>query len=210
MNRLIAIPVVGFVTLLACFWLIAGHFGVTIDGPAALSFALLLAPYWAFGFGLDTWLETHLRGTFTRLLTPLSLIVPYLVFALPHRQFRWTLCLGMTAIVLAINSLSQHAQAAGKLKPDWHDWLVLAILGISVDLRFFDQAWPIAGLSGMPKLLFVDAGLYGFLVIRPISGIGFDFRVRWSDAGIGLREFLYFTPIAIVLGFWLRFLHLHQ
>jgi membrane protease YdiL (CAAX protease family) len=210
MNRLTVIPAVGFVTLLACFWLIAGHFGVTIDGTEALSVALLLAPYWAFGFGLDTWLETHLRGTFTRLLTPVSLIVPYLVFALPHRQFRWTLCLGMTAIVLAITSLLQHAHATGKLKPDWHDWLVLAILGISVDLRFFDQAWPVAGLNGMPKLLFVDAGLYGYLVIRPISGIGFDFRARLRDLGVGLREFLYFTPIAVLLGFGLGFLHFHR
>src|ERR1041385_1407205 len=61
----------------------------------------------------------------------------------------------------------------------------------------------------MPKLLFVDAGLYGYLVIRPIRGIGFDFRARWSDIGIGLREFLYFAPIAILLGFSLRFLHFH-
>jgi hypothetical protein len=62
----------------------------------------------------------------------------------------------------------------------------------------------------MPKLLFVDAGLYGYLVVRPLEGIGFDFRLRRSDAMIGLREFLYFTPIALALGFALGFLHLHR
>ena len=47
-------------------------------------------------------------------------------------------------------------------------------------------------------------------VVRPLSGIGFDFRLRLSDVGIGVREFLYFAPIAILLGFSLRFLHFHQ
>lgn len=206
MNRSIAMPAVGFITLLACFALVAIYFGVTIQPAAAVSVTLLLAPYWGFGFGLDNWLRSHLPIGFRRTLTPQLLIVPYLVFAIPSGQFHWRMCLGMVAIVLAITLILQHANG----QPDWHDWLVLALLGISVDLHFFDRAWPVAGLSGMPKLLFVDAGLYGYLVIRPIQGIGFDFRVRRSDIAIGLREFLYFTPIAILLGFALGFLHLHQ
>jgi membrane protease YdiL (CAAX protease family) len=68
----------------------------------------------------------------------------------------------------------------------------------------------VGGLSGMPKLLFVDAGLYGYLVVRPLAGIGFDFRLNRSDVTIGLREFLYFTPIALGVGFALAFLHLHR
>jgi len=77
-------------------------------------------------------------------------------------------------------------------------------------LHIFDRAWPIAGLSGMPKLLFVDAGLYGYLVVRPLPGVGFSFRLKLSDIGVGLREFLYFAPIAILLGFALHFLHFHR
>lgn len=199
-------PAAGFITLLLCFLLIAKHFGVTIQLPAGASVALLLFPYWAFGFGLDNWLRAHPTNKFIQALTPQLLILAYLVFALAGGRFLWSMCLGMAAIVLAITLLLQHANG----EPDWHDFLVLALLGISVDLHFFDRAWPVAGLSGLPKLLFVDAGLYGYLVIRPITGIGFDLRVRFSDIAIGLREFLYFTPIAIALGFSLRFLHLHR
>jgi len=205
MNRSTAKPVVGFITLLACLWLIAKHYGVTIEPATGISIALLLAPYWAFGFGFDDWLRTHLHGRFRQAVAPLSLIVPYLVFALPRGDFHWTMGLGMAAIVLTITLLLQRANT----NPDWHDWLVLAILGISVDLHIFDRAWPIAGLGGAPKLLFVDAGLYGYLVVRPIAGIGFNLRLKLSDLGIGLREFLYFAPIAILLGFALRFLHFH-
>jgi hypothetical protein len=111
----------------------------------------------------------------------------------------------MMAIILAIAILLQQAKAS----PDWRDWLVLAIIGISVDLHFFDRAWSVAGLSGIPKLLFVDAGLYGYLIIRPIGNIGFDFRLRRPDLLVGLREFLYFAPIALIVGFALGFLHLH-
>jgi uncharacterized protein len=211
MKRGLAIPAVGFITLLVCFSLIAKHFAVTIQPTTAVSVALILAPYWAFGFGFDKWLRVRLSRGLPQTLAPLSLIAAYLVFAIPRGDFHWSLCLGMSAIILAITLLLQQA----KTQPDWHDWLVLAILGISVDLHFFDRAWPIAGLSGMPKLLFVDAGLYGYLVVRlndgrPISGIGFDLRLKRSDTAIGLREFLYFAPIAILLGFALNFLHFHR
>jgi membrane protease YdiL (CAAX protease family) len=206
MNRAIAKPAVTFIALLACFVLIAKHFGVTIQPATGVSVAFLLAPYWAFGFGFDSWLRSNMHKRLTQAIAPQLLIAAYLVFALPTGQFLWSMCLGMAAIVLAITLLLQHAPA----EPDWHDFLVLALLGISVDLHFFDRAWPVAGLSGVPKLLFVDAGLYGYLVVRPIQGIGFDFRINRSDIAIGLREFLYFAPMAIALGFALHFLHFNR
>jgi membrane protease YdiL (CAAX protease family) len=196
-------PALGFFALLVCFWFIARHFGVAVSVPTGISVALVLAPYWAFGFGFDKWLRARLN----HVAAPLLLTVSYLVLALPQGQFRWDMFLGMAAVVLAITLLLQHANPA---MPDWRDWAVLAILGLSVEFHFFDRAWPVGGLSGMPKLLFVDAGLYGYLVVRPLEGIGFAFRLRRSDVVIGLREFLYFAPVAIALGFALGFLHLHR
>jgi hypothetical protein len=203
-TRTNAAPILGFAALLAAFWFVAEHFGIQKElgehvPSAMVSFALLLAPYWAFGFGFGEWLHTRVKGIAQRLV-PLLLIVPYLFFALPNGGFRWDMCLGMAGIVLLISLLAPYPRA---------DWLVLAIMGISVELHFFDRAWPQAGLTGMSKLLFVDAGLYAYLVIRPLGGIGFDFRLRLSDAATGLREFAYYTPIALALGFALRFLHWH-
>jgi hypothetical protein len=120
--------------------------------------------------------------------------------------------LGIAAVVCAVMLLLLHVDPlqADPLQPEWRDWVVLAILGISVELHFFDRAWPVAGLSGMPKLLFVDAGLYGYLVLRPLRGIGFDLRLRSRDVRIGLREFFYYAPLALVVGFALGFLHFHK
>jgi membrane protease YdiL (CAAX protease family) len=207
-------PTVGFVTLIAAFLIIARWFDVPISLATGVSVALLLAPYWAFGFGVDGWLIRKLRNRAARMFAPLTLLAAYLVFAIPAGEFRWSMFAGMSAVVLSVTLLLDQSAMpslrSASSDPGWRDWLVLAILGISVDLHFFDQAWPVAGLSGMPKLLFVDAGLYGYLVVRPIGGIGFDFRVRLSDVLTGLREFLYFAPVAIAVGFALGFLHLHK
>ncbi len=201
------LAIVGFFTLSVSLWLVARYFDVKIGDWTTASVLLILTPYWAFGFGFDRWLRKNLKRPAALVLAPCLLIVPYLIFALPQGLFHWNMCLGMMAIILTVAILLRQANAAA---PDWRDLLVLAILGISVDLHFFDRAWPVAGLSGMPKLLFVDAGLYGYLVIRPIGNIGFDFRIRRPDLLVGLREFFYFAPIAIILGLALRFLHIHR
>ncbi len=206
MNRTGTLASVGFITLIFCLALTARRFDVTISLPAQISVALLLTPYWAFGFGFGEWLRPKLHSWLARVGAPLLLIAPYLVYAIPSHEFRWLMFLGMTAVVLAVALLL----AWSKSEPNWRDWIVLAILGSSVDLHFFDRAWPIPGLSGAPKLLFVDVGLYGYLVLRPLEGIGFDFRLRRPDIRIGLREFLCFAPIAIFLGFVLHFLHFHR
>ncbi|MDP9170055.1 MAG: CPBP family intramembrane metalloprotease [Acidobacteriota bacterium] len=189
----------GFAGLLIALWLAARYFGATaqFEGHLAstvVSCAMLLLPYWAFGFGAAEWC-----GRYRSVFAPLLLLSAYVVFAGPRGMFRWDMFLGMGGVVLAVSALIEREQ----------DWLALALLGISVDLHFFDKAWPLAGLSSMPKLLFVDTGLYGYLVLRPIGGIGYDFRARWPDFRIGLREFAFFTPIAIGLGFVLGFLHFH-
>jgi membrane protease YdiL (CAAX protease family) len=190
-----AAAALAFFGLLAALWLAARAFGVApqLTPTTIAAVAILLAPFWAFGFGLaaalpkSPWL-------------PMILVAAYPLFALPRGIFRWDMFLGMAAVVLAV----------GVLLTRGHHWIVLAILGISVDLRFFDAAWPVAGLNSMTKLMFVDAGLYGFLVLHPIGGIGYDFRPKMRDFGVGLREFLFFTPIAIALGFALAFLHAHK
>ena len=200
----------GFAALMACFYIAGRYFGVAgrVEGhlvSALVSLALALAPYWAFGFGLDGFLRARLKSRAARILAPATLISSYLAFTLPRGEFRWDMCAGMTAVFVAIPLLLETSEPA----PCWRDWVALAVLGIAVDLHVFDRAWPVAGLSAMPKLLFVDAGLYGYLVIRPIGGVGFDFAPRLADFRIGLREFLWFTPIALVFGLATDFLHVH-
>lgn len=206
------IALAGFIVLLAAFWGLSNYFGVTAKlgahvASALLSFALVLAPYWAFGFGLGEWLRRYVASAPARMFAPAALLLSYLIFSIPRGEFHWRIFGGFLVVIVGVMAL---LNGHPSLAPSWRDWLALVILGASVEFHFFDQAWPVAGLTGISKLLLVDAGLYAYLVVRPIGGIGFDFWPRRDDVRIGLREFLFFTPIALALGFAFSFLHLHR
>jgi len=104
--------------------------------------------------------------------------------------------------------LMQASVADPEQRGNWRDALILLTLGLAVDLRWFDSAWP-DGLRGLGNLLLLDAGLYGFLGIRRLSGSGFDFHFRWSDWKIGFRELAFFAPVVIAAGLALGFIHPH-
>ena len=198
--------------LLACFLSIGQAFGLTTTlgrqfPLAAFSFAILFLPYCLFGFGLANSLIRVLNRTWKRLAFAVSLLAPYLLFVLPSGAFRWPMFAGLVATVLAIVGVLEHGRAASI--PDWHDLAALVLLAVAVESPFFRDAWPIPGLSGFPKLLFVNAGLFGFLVVRPVGGVGFTLQISVRDFLVGFREFLFFFPIAFALGFALQFLHYH-
>jgi hypothetical protein len=51
--------------------------------------------------------------------------------------------------------------------------------------------------------------IYGVLALRQLDGVGFSLRLRLRDFGCGLREFLFYVPIAIPIGLRLGFLYAH-
>ncbi len=247
-----------YAALLVAFWFVARRYDMAdrIGGhfPSAfVSFALLLAPYWAFGFGaaetLGRWpyqAETQGPSTRTRqptgpirfaqgrlhrarwlfgasslrmtppktnaritrlvrVLLPGALVIPYLVFSIPRGELRALYAAVLFALPVALAALMELVPPARDALC-WQDVLVLAVAGAPVEFRLLAGAWPQPGLSAMPKFLLVDAVLYVYIVIRRLPRVGFDFRTRWRDLGIGLREFAFFAPIAIGLGLALHFL----
>jgi hypothetical protein len=135
--------------------------------------------------------------------------VPYLLVACSTGTFHWGWLAVYALLPVAVSALMHQAR---RIDPEqhgnWRDFLVLAVLGLAVDLRWFESAWP-AHLAIFNKILLLDAGIYGLLLIRKLNGVGFDLRLRLRDAGIGLREFVFYTPIALALGLSLGFLHAH-
>jgi membrane protease YdiL (CAAX protease family) len=145
-----------------------------------------------------------------QVLCPAVLCAPYLLVACASGVFRWGWLALYALLPVAIAGLLGQARRADEIgnRGNWRDFLVLGALGLAVDLRWFEGAWP-AHLAIFNKMLLLDAGIYGFIAVRDLQGVGFDLRLRLRDAGIGLRELCFYTPIALVLGLSLRFLHLH-
>ncbi len=96
-------------------------------------------------------------------------------------SFRWGWLALYALLPVAVAGLLWQAKRADEGQHgDWRDFLVLATLGLAVDLRWFEGAWP-AHLAIFGKMLLLDAGIYGFLVIRQLDGVGFDLRLRLAD-----------------------------
>lgn len=170
-----------------------------------------LLPALAFGLSNER-VQRAISGWphFWRIAAPGLLALPYATVAISSHMFRWK-WLALYCILPAVIAwlLSQAAVVDREQRGNWRDALILITLGLAVDLRWFDGAWP-AGLRGLGNLLLVDAGLYGFLGIRRLSGAGFDFHFRWSDWKSGLRELVFFAPFVVALGMTLGFIHPHK
>ena len=164
----------------------------------------LVAAFWPAGVDVIQRLPVALR-----VVLPLVLCVPYGMVAISFGQFRLGWFVLYLLLPVAIALLLYRASVADTAqRGDWRDFLVLAVLGLAVDLRWFEPAWP-PHLAVFNKMLLLDAGIYGFLAVRGLQGVGFDLRLGLSDVRIGGREFAIYAPIAIALGLWLGFLHFH-
>jgi hypothetical protein len=177
----------------------------------AIVLAIELLPALAFGMAAERVGRAISRWhVVLRVTAPAVLVVPYSVLAALNHMLRWEWCVLYALLPVVMAWLMQRAALADpQQQGNWRDALILLTLGLAVDLRWFDVAWP-EGLRGWGNLLLVDAGLYAFLGIRRLSATGFDLHFRWSDWKTGFRELLFFAPIVIALGIALGFIHPHR
>lgn len=171
--------------------------------------ALTLLPYLTAAFFPQVATRPARLPQFARLGCPAVLCIPYALVAWSEHVFQWRWLVLYALLPVVIAALLDRAHRADPdQRGNWRDFLVLAVLGLAVDLRWFQPAWP-ARLAAFNKILLLDAGIYAFLCTRQLNGVGFNLRLRPRDLGIGWREFLFYAPIAIGLGLGIGFLHLH-
>ena len=192
---------------------------VTATNVAAA--VLALAPYLAVAFwGSAIKARVQALPAWAQITAPALLCAPYILVAAGAGILQWQWLALYSALPVAIAALLRWAKPAGghaeaeeqtqNSEPfAWRELAVLAVLGLAVDLRWFERAWP-AHLAIFNKVLLLDAGIYGFVLLRDLGGTGFDLRLRWRDLATGLRETVFYVPIALALGLSLGFLHLHN
>ena len=177
---------------------------LVVAGGLALA-PMLWAAFWSEAFGRTT---ARLPMA-VRVVAPGLLCVVYELVAEARGNFEWrwfALYLLLPVAVAAVLAWAERKDPGQS--GDWREFAVLLVLGLAVDLRWFEPAWP-RGLTVFNKIVLLDAGIWGFGAVRRLSGVGFNLRLRARDVRIGLREFLLYAPVAIVLGLALGFLHAH-
>jgi hypothetical protein len=155
--------------------------------PAAMAaFAIELAVAAAFGCAAEPIARAVARWPRgVRIVFPALFVLPYVAVSISQHTLSWkwfALYAGLPAVVAWL--LDRAAAADAEQRGNWRDAIILLALGVAVDLRWFESAWP-AGLRALNELLLVDVGLYGFLAVRRLQGTGFDFCPHWERKASG-------------------------
>src|SRR5271170_7778330 len=145
--------------------------------PIVIAACLTLLPFLAAAFFGDRLFRLSQKPpAWVRILRPAVLVVPYALVAGSAGIFRWSWFALYALLPVAIALLLWQArQIDPSQRGNWRDYFVLGVLGLAVDLRWFEGAWP-AHLAVFNKILLLDAGIYGFLALRRLQGVGFDLR----------------------------------
>lgn len=105
-----------------------------------------------------------------RICGPVLLCVPYAILACSFGIFNWKWLVLYGLFPVAISAAMEQARSIDpSQRGNWRDYLVLVVLGLAVDLRWFEPAWP-TGLAALGKMLLLDAGIFGFLWVRQLEG----------------------------------------
>jgi hypothetical protein len=122
--------------------------------PVVLAVLMVeLAPAVAFGCAAER--MARIVGQWpvaARLLAPAVLVVPYVVLSTSQHMFRWQWFALYAALPVVMAWLLARASVADPEQcGNWRDALILVTLGLAVDLRWLDAAWP-PGLRGLGNL----------------------------------------------------------
>jgi len=198
-----------FAALLAALWFglggspagraLGGEFG-----RAFLSFALLFAPLWFFGFGAAGRAKELASGW--KIASAGLLSVAYFAFAAASARLNARASLTVIAFPVLVAAFLELPRLGREMS--WRDGSALALIAAAYYLKWFEGAWP-PELAVLPKLFLADVALYCFLAVRALEGSGYSLVPRLSAIAAGLRELGWFLPVALVLGEWTGFIHFH-
>jgi uncharacterized protein len=210
-NRLrLIIAVALYAALLTGLWSGFRHSGLALslggEFPRAFaSFFLLLAPLWFFGFGASEPLKR--MASWSKISAAALLSLPYFAFAAGTPLFSWRAALIVIAFPVLMAAFLELPTLPKQMT--WRDGAALIVIAATYYLRWLQSAWP-PELAFLPKLFLADVALYCFLVIRRLEGAGYLLIPTWSAVKAGLREWVFFLPIAIALGEVTGFIHFHS
>jgi hypothetical protein len=131
--------------------------------------------------------------------------LPYFVFNAGTATFRWQFAAIMIALPVVLAAIVAVPGVLGRMH--WRDGIVIAGIAVIYFLKLLLPAWN--GLTFFPKLFLADIVLYCFLVVRALEGAGYSLVPTRLAVRTGMRELVFYIPLAIVAGESMDFIHFH-
>jgi membrane protease YdiL (CAAX protease family) len=207
-RRLIAASIVFAGSVLAIWGITRGHveaFPEVSFSRAFAAFVLLFAPLWFFGFGAAE--SAKQMPAAAKIVAAGAFAFPYFVYALGTPAFNWRAAIIVVGFPMLLAAFLELPSLLPKMT--WRDVVALAVIVAAYFLHWLRIAWPSWALALFPKLFLADVALYCFLVIRHIDGSTYSLVPTKSALRVGFREWLFYFPIALVLGRATSFIHFH-
>jgi membrane protease YdiL (CAAX protease family) len=142
---------------------------------------------------------------------PLLLLIPYFIYGLGTGVFsgwaffRLLAYIAVPSLLLLPDRLSSSPPRLG-----WRDCAAMLALGVPVAAGWNAGIWTYPfELYFFWPLYSVCAGVYAFVVIRNLQGVGYRLVLRKSDLIAGSANLLGFVLLAIPLGYALHFIRFH-
>jgi CAAX protease family protein len=167
-----------------------------------LSFISLLALVLIPGFFKS--LPPKLPG-FSHFLVPLW-CAPYLIYALGTGNFHGASLLKLLAIALPVWAIYRFLPVQDSHTFNWQDGAVAVLLVLVVLSHRTRGIWNVpVNLDFMMRLFLISVASWCWRYVRPVPGLGYEFRLSIEIARQATLNFAYFAAIAIPLSLALRF-----
>lgn len=138
---------------------------------------------------------------------PLLLLVPYAIYALGSSIFSAEAFLKLLAYIAAPNLLLLPDRQRSPLRAGWRDFTAMLALSLPVSAGWLAGIWTYPmELYFFRPLYSVCVGVYAFVVVRRLEGVGYRLFFRPKDFTDGLLHFLGFAAVGIPLGYALHFI----
>lgn len=135
--------------------------------------------------------------------------VPYTFYSVTSGVFAWS---SLAQIIGLAGAASFWFVIAGRRT--WTDVAYLALMAAPVLLKVFKGVYadpfPRLQLFVLGLLMWYRTGLLAVLSIRKMEGINFGFVPERRDWIVGIRNFGFFLPLGLSLGWWLDFFRIRD
>jgi membrane protease YdiL (CAAX protease family) len=182
---------------------------------ALLIGAVVLVPYVVYAVGTHAWIPDRWLAIGAAKLVGLAVVV-----------------LGVYALVppLASEPLPSEARPSGSASPGqtlpdnrpsgdgttrrfslaWQDVIVMLVVAAPVYVGFYRNIFPVpVYLDVMARLFVVSLAAFAVLSLRELPGVGFHWRLELGDWIEGGKQLVFYSIIAVPLGFAMRFIAWH-